>query len=57
VKDFESYLTERVKLVNDKLNELLPLPDLKPEVLFQAMRYSVFAGGKRLRPMLFLASS
>jgi geranylgeranyl diphosphate synthase type II len=56
VKDFESYLTERVKLVNDKLNELLPLPDLKPEVLFQAMRYSVFAGGKRLRPVLFLAA-
>ncbi|NMA14060.1 MAG: polyprenyl synthetase family protein, partial [Clostridia bacterium] len=56
MKDFESYLTERVKLVNDKLNELLPLPDLKPEVLFQAMRYSVFAGGKRLRPVLFLAA-
>ncbi|MDD4752264.1 MAG: polyprenyl synthetase family protein [Desulfitobacteriaceae bacterium] len=50
------YFKDRVELINDKLNELLPLPGLKPEVLFEAMRYSVFAGGKRLRPVLFLAS-
>lgn len=35
---------------------LLPDEDVKPQILYQAMRYSVFAGGKRLRPVLFLAT-
>ena len=36
------------------LDHWLPGPDLVPQSIHQAMRYSVFAGGKRLRPALCL---
>jgi len=32
------------------------LPVKRPEILWEAMRYGVFAGGKRLRPRLLLAA-
>jgi len=53
--DIKLYFQEKVTLVNRHLDMLLPAEDIKPQVLHQAMRYSVFAGGKRLRPVLFLA--
>lgn len=34
------------------LDKLMPTPDQPPQKLHEAMRYSVFAGGKRLRPIL-----
>jgi len=54
--DFAAFLTEKRDLINNTLNNLLPDPETKPSVLYQAMRYSVFAGGKRLRPILFLST-
>lgn len=54
--DIKLYFQEKVALVNRELDILLPDEDLKPSILHQAMRYSVFAGGKRLRPVLFLAT-
>ncbi len=44
------------ELVDAHLDELLPQAGAYPEVIHQAMRYSVFAGGKRLRPLLALAA-
>ena len=41
-------------LINGWLEKLLPPPDSVPQELHEAMRYSVMAGGKRLRPMLAL---
>ena len=41
--------------VDDALNRYLPAPPTCPEIVSEAMRYSVFAGGKRLRPILALA--
>jgi geranylgeranyl diphosphate synthase, type II len=39
------------------LERLLPSADAQPPTIHQAMRYSVFAGGKRIRPMLCLEAS
>ena len=52
LKDF--FKEKRVE-VDAALEKLLPEPEGEAKKLFEAMRYSVFAGGKRLRPCLFLA--
>jgi len=54
--NIEQYMRTRKELVDAHLDELLPLANAYPEVIHQAMRYSVFAGGKRLRPVLALAT-
>jgi len=46
------YLDEQRALVDQELDSLLPPEDTFPHSIHQAMRYSVFAGGKRLRPIL-----
>lgn len=50
------YLTRRAAEVNTGLDRFLPSEETPPEQLHRAMRYSVLAGGKRLRPALVLAS-
>src|SRR5512135_818733 len=54
--DLKHYLKERCKLVDDALGRLLPGEDEHPVSLHKSMRYSVFAGGKRVRPILMLAA-
>ena len=44
-------------LVEATLDEVLPRPEGRAEVLFEAMRYAVGTGGKRIRPLICLASS
>lgn len=44
-------------LIESRLDALLPAPDQAPEKLHEAMRYSALAPGKRLRPLLCLASA
>lgn len=51
------YLDERARLVNEALEGLLPPESESPAELHRAMRYSVFAGGKRLRPVVCMAAS
>ena len=51
-----NYLARRAEEVNHWLDLFLPSDDSPPEKLHRAMRYSLFAGGKRLRPALVLAS-
>jgi geranylgeranyl diphosphate synthase type II len=46
------YLDEQRALIDQELDRLLPPEDTFPESIHKAMRYSVFAGGKRLRPIL-----
>jgi geranylgeranyl diphosphate synthase type II len=48
-------LIEKRAWVDARLDELLPPIDREPAILHQAMRYTVFAGGKRVRPILALA--
>ena len=43
------------KAVDVKLDELLPSKTTSPSLLHTAMRYSVFSGGKRIRPVLCMA--
>jgi len=55
--DFDVYLAERRNLVERFLDECVPSEDTPPHTISRAVRYSLFAGGKRLRPILVLASA
>ena len=46
-----------LELVEKTLDEVLPKPETRPMVLSEAMRYAVGTGGKRIRPLICLASS
>ena len=52
-----AYLAARRTEVDLALDALLPRPPACPALLAEAMRYSIKAGGKRLRPLLCLASA
>ena len=43
--------------IDEALERYLPTPPACPDIVSEAMRYSVFAGGKRLRPILTLAAA
>src|SRR5260221_12710069 len=45
-------LEEGRKLADSALERLLPVPEERPASIHRAMRHSVFAGGKRIRPIL-----
>ncbi len=53
----DSYLRESTDAVNASLDRFLPKAKTKPSTIHTAMRYSLFAGGKRLRPALCLAAA
>src|SRR4030043_1709513 len=53
--DIKSYLKEKRELIDSYLESYFSIPS-EPFVLHKAMRYSLFAGGKRIRPILALAS-
>jgi geranylgeranyl diphosphate synthase type II len=55
--DLESFLAKQTKAVNGALDRFLPSATAKPPTIHRAMRYSLFAGGKRIRPALCLAAS
>jgi geranylgeranyl diphosphate synthase type II len=54
--DVNKYLSESKKVVDEYLDRLLPFESEEPSSIHKAMRHSVFAGGKRVRPILVLAS-
>jgi geranylgeranyl diphosphate synthase type II len=51
-----AYLAEKRAVVEGALERFLPPAGTAPERLHEAMRYGVFSGGKRLRPILAIAS-
>ncbi len=55
--DLQAYLKERRALVDQALEAFLPPEDTPPPSVHRAMRYSVMAGGKRLRPILVIAGA
>ncbi|HUF62250.1 MAG TPA: farnesyl diphosphate synthase [Verrucomicrobiales bacterium] len=55
--DFAAYLKTRRRLIDAALKRALPPASAAPRNLHRAMRYSMFAGGKRLRPVLCLAAA
>ncbi|XP_013747002.3 heterodimeric geranylgeranyl pyrophosphate synthase large subunit 2-like [Brassica napus] len=52
--DFDPYMATKVELVNKALDEAIPVGE--PLKIHEAMRYAVLAAGKRVRPILCLAS-
>lgn len=54
--DLQTYLRKQQQYIESALQEVLPQSDGPTAQLLKAMRYSVFAGGKRLRPILMLAA-
>jgi len=55
--DLKRYLADRQKQVDRALDRFLPKATAPPATLHKAMRYSLFAGGKRLRPIICLATA
>ena len=55
--DIDHYLKEKKALVDKTLDQLLPEKDCFPPQLHNAMRYCLFSGGKRLRPILAIAAA
>ncbi len=54
--DIQEYLSEKRELIDRLLDEFIPPAIQTPRSLHQAMRYSVMAGGKRIRPILAMAA-
>jgi len=53
----KQYCQEKGKIVDKALAEFVPGENVYPPAIFEAMRYSLFAGGKRLRPILLMAAA
>lgn len=53
----KAYLQDRQKIVEEALEQYLPGEDNIPADIYKAVRYSVFNGGKRIRPILCLAAA
>ena len=55
--DLQHYLDNNIQLINTALDRRLPAETERPATLHKAMRYSIFCGGKRIRPILCLAAA
>jgi len=55
--DLQKFLETRIAAVNTAMDKFLPSEKTKPATIHKAMRYSLFAGGKRMRPALVLAAA
>jgi geranylgeranyl diphosphate synthase, type II len=53
----ESYLDQQRKRIDARLDSLLPPEEQRPAVIHRAMRYSLFAGGKRIRPIFCMEAA
>src|SRR5205809_2448772 len=54
--NLKTYLIARQKMIDRALDRFLPKENAPPPTIHKAMRYSLFVGGKRLRPILCLAA-
>lgn len=55
--ELKEYIRQSAGLIDDSLDALLPAEDASPTTIHKAMRYSLFAGGKKLRGILCLAAA
>ncbi len=53
--NFQEQFTEKVTFINRELDRLIPVKNNLQKNIYEAMRYSLLAGGKRIRPVLTLA--
>ncbi|MGB6607813.1 MAG: polyprenyl synthetase family protein [Atribacterota bacterium] len=54
---FKKYLENKKNIIDKALDEYLPPEEKPPSIIHKAMRYSVFGGGKRIRPILTFAAA
>lgn len=54
---FREYLTAQQQLIERELERLVPPENVPPQSIHRAMRYSLFAGGKRVRPVLCMEAA
>ena len=55
--NLREYLARQQRLVDAELDRLVPPESTPPETIHRAMRYSLFAGGKRIRPILCMEAA
>jgi len=55
--NLREYLGQQQKLVDAELDRLVPPESMDPQTIHRAMRYSLFAGGKRIRPILCIEAA
>lgn len=55
MKELKEFFEESSKIVDETLDKLIPSENFEPKRLYKAVRWSIFAGGKRFRPALVLA--
>ena len=55
--NIKKYLENKKNIIDKALDEYLPPEEKSPSIIHKAMRYSVFSGGKRIRPILTLATA
>ena len=53
----KQYCREKCEVIDKGLAEFIPDDHVYPPIIFEAMRYSLFAGGKRLRPIMLMAAA
>ena len=51
------YLSHQQRRIDETLQRLVPPESMPPESIHKAMRYSLFAGGKRIRPILCIVAA
>jgi len=57
MSDLKKYLDDCAQAIEKTLDEVLPKETEYPQTIHKVMRYSIFAGGKRIRPVLLLAAN
>jgi geranylgeranyl pyrophosphate synthase len=55
MSNLENFFNRSTQIVDAELDKLIPPPETAPKRLYEAVRWSIFAGGKRFRPALCLA--
>jgi geranylgeranyl diphosphate synthase type II len=55
--NLREYLARQQQIVDAELDRLVPPESTPPETIHRAMRYSLFAGGKRIRPILCIEAA
>ncbi len=55
--DLREYLARQQRMVDAELDRLVPPEGTPPDTIHRAMRYSLFAGGKRIRPILCIEAA
>ena len=55
--NIKKYLKNKTKLIDRRLDKFLPPSRKNPRIIHRAIRYSVFSGGKRLRPILAIEAA